>query len=525
MSIYSSSSGSPGSILYSLTNPDSVTANANNTFTAPANATLSASTDYFVVFENGNTAAFVSNQYTLSVTETNTLDSGAWSEWGIENVHHIQRDTESWTSEELELLIAIKGRVLPLPDSIRVAGSSLYVTYGEALDESSVPPRTAYTVTVDGGAGVRPTDVSVSGRTVTLTLPSAVASGQSVTVSYAVPTSNPVQDAGGVPATAFTDEAATVQAAAPAGRPGNCGTNYSFCTTLTGVQWAESGRRVTGYDEASGHGSIGTKTFSYIDRDTANLDTTVNTVRRLVRIGDYIHVVLDKFLPNGSYIYLNNKALPVGAGGQSRVAGTTGTHRWHIISSNGPSVRQGNQTLSMLINWPRRNRSPLLEARQTIGEAGVVLGSAGRGVERGGSQVSPRGFRYLLPREQTGSTLTLPYGYAVTELVAHHAGVRLGVGRAVPFLETFVGDLVLEWAGETLPLSEGRILGGAGMIVWGQAWVNSNAPSLNATRYRSTLPVGESVGLCLRAPGQTCPGSTAVGSASQFARTRSGRYR
>ena len=131
--------------------------------------------------------------------------------------------------------------------------------------------------------------------------------------------------------------------------------------------------------------------------------------------------------------------------------------------------------------------------------------------------MSPRGFRYLLPREQTGATLTLPYEYAVTELVAHHAGVRLGVGRAVPFLETFVGDLVLEWAGETLPLSEGRILGGAGMIVWDQAWVNANAPSLNATRYRSTLPVGESVGLCLRAPGQTCPGSTAVASAPQFA--------
>ena len=417
--------------------------------------------------------------------------------------------------------VTVSANLPPLPASARVVGSSLSLSYSELLDESSIPARTAYTVKVDGGAGVRPTDVSVSGHIVTLTLPSAVASGQTVTVSYAVPPSNPLRVAAGTLAASLTDEAATVRAAASTQRPSNCGTYYHICTTVVSANWwTELGTRVRGYDEASGHGSIGTTTFSYIDRDTPNLDTTVNTIRRLVEKGEYIYLVLDKFLPNGSLIYLNDDLLLRDWGGHTRVAGTSGTHRWknRYPGESGPIVTvSGRKTMTIVVNWPRRNRSPLLEARMTIGETGVVLGSAGSGVERGGSQVSPRGFRYLLPRERTESSISLPVEYVVTELVANHAVVRLGVGQANPSLEAMVGDLVLEWAGETLPLSEGQVLGGAGAIEWDQAWLNANASSLNAANYQSTLPVGRSVGLCLRAPGQTCPSSTAVASAPQFA--------
>ena len=44
---------------------------------------------------------------------------------------------------------------------------------------------------------------------VTLTLAAAVTDAQTVTVSYAVPTSNPLQDAGGTDAAAFSDQAVT----------------------------------------------------------------------------------------------------------------------------------------------------------------------------------------------------------------------------------------------------------------------------------------------------------------------------
>ena len=63
MSIYTTSSGNPGTSLYVLTNPATLNDDAINTFTtgadddggrgskATANATLEKDTDYFVVFE------------------------------------------------------------------------------------------------------------------------------------------------------------------------------------------------------------------------------------------------------------------------------------------------------------------------------------------------------------------------------------------------------------------------------------------------------------------------------------------
>ena len=92
-----------------------------------------------------------------------------------------------------------------------VTDVALVLTYDEALDEGSVPADTAYTVSVDGtDVDLANTDpVTVEGSTVTLTLASAVSAGDTVTVSYSVPTSNPVQDLIGTDAAAFTDEAVT----------------------------------------------------------------------------------------------------------------------------------------------------------------------------------------------------------------------------------------------------------------------------------------------------------------------------
>ena len=82
----------------------------------------------------------------------------------------------------------------PTLDSATVDGTSLVLTYNEALDTSSEPATSAYSVSVAGGAGAAPSSVNVSGMTVTLTLGTAVTAGQTVTVTYTMPTSNPVQD-------------------------------------------------------------------------------------------------------------------------------------------------------------------------------------------------------------------------------------------------------------------------------------------------------------------------------------------
>ena len=92
-------------------------------------------------------------------------------------------------------------------DTAIIDGASLVLTYHEDLDTGSVPAASAYSVVVDGGAGTAPS--GVSGKAVTLTLASAVESGQVVTVTYTVPMSNPLQDASGLAAVALTGQAVT----------------------------------------------------------------------------------------------------------------------------------------------------------------------------------------------------------------------------------------------------------------------------------------------------------------------------
>ena len=110
VSIYTSSSGNPGTSLHTLTNPGSF-GNGDMTFTAPPNATLAKETDYFVVFEE--TVGF----WRLSAT-TSDSEGTAETEWSIGDGHVVRnQDTGSWTSESLNrsLLITIKGPLATVP--------------------------------------------------------------------------------------------------------------------------------------------------------------------------------------------------------------------------------------------------------------------------------------------------------------------------------------------------------------------------------------------------------------------------
>ena len=75
----------------------------------------------------------------------------------------------------------------------RVSGTSLVLVYNEALDTSSIPAASAYSVVVDSTAAT-PTGVGISGARVTLTLPTAATSSDTVTVTYTKPSTTPLQD-------------------------------------------------------------------------------------------------------------------------------------------------------------------------------------------------------------------------------------------------------------------------------------------------------------------------------------------
>ncbi len=97
----------------------------------------------------------------------------------------------------------------PLLARAVVVGTTLTLTYAEALDTGSVPAASAYTVKVNGAAGPAVTGVSVSGNTVTLTLATAITvlPDTVVTLDYELPTSNPLQDLSGLDAPMLSNQA------------------------------------------------------------------------------------------------------------------------------------------------------------------------------------------------------------------------------------------------------------------------------------------------------------------------------
>ena len=83
-----------------------------------------------------------------------------------------------------------------------VADDVLTLTYDKEQDPTSTPAVSAFAVAVTSWSGGSPqprgvSGVEVSGRTVTLTLASAVQFGDTVTVTYTVPGTNPVRGLNG----------------------------------------------------------------------------------------------------------------------------------------------------------------------------------------------------------------------------------------------------------------------------------------------------------------------------------------
>ena len=91
----------------------------------------------------------------------------------------------------------------PAPSGATVDGATVVLTYNKPLDGASTPSSTAFHLRVaDNRASVD--EVSVNGSEVTLTLASPVQAGQTVSLDYTQPMSNPIQDASGNKAQSFT---------------------------------------------------------------------------------------------------------------------------------------------------------------------------------------------------------------------------------------------------------------------------------------------------------------------------------
>ena len=134
----------------------------------------------------------------------------------------IQDEADNPAELDHEGLAALAGHkvdgVRPAFVSAAVDGSSLTLTYGEALDGGSRPASGDFTVEVDG-SGRSVAGVSVSGSGVTLFLNPAVEHGNTgIRVSYTVPMgvgANPIRDAVGNQARELSSRSVTNTTGAP----------------------------------------------------------------------------------------------------------------------------------------------------------------------------------------------------------------------------------------------------------------------------------------------------------------------
>ncbi len=86
--------GAPGTLLATMTNPATLVSNAVNVFTAPANTTLSANTNYWVV--TSNSAATDGTGFRVSTTSSSALDSGTAAGWLGGSALFKNASAESW---------------------------------------------------------------------------------------------------------------------------------------------------------------------------------------------------------------------------------------------------------------------------------------------------------------------------------------------------------------------------------------------------------------------------------------------
>ena len=160
----------------------------------------------------------------------------------------------------------------PMQVSASVQGMSLVLVYDEPLDPASMPATGAYTVTATVGATTTNpavSEVSIYGIWVTLTLDAAPAAGATVTLAYAPPASNPVQDEAGNDAPAFSGQKVN-------GAAGN--TAATGAPTITGT--AQVGQTLTAGTtaimDADGLTSV-SYTYQWIRVATDNTETNISS--------------------------------------------------------------------------------------------------------------------------------------------------------------------------------------------------------------------------------------------------------
>ena len=193
VSINSKASGVPSSEVHALSRPAMI-GTGTQTFTAPANATLDASTTYFVVFSSTDSSTTLD----LNLTSSNGEDTGGATGWSIGNSRRFFQ-TGAWQTGGHAIKIRVNGTAVdstpPTLDSAEVnAATDVSLVFDEALVSGSVADKSAFSVTVEGNPRTIDSRTLNSARTtITLVVDPGIRPGDTVTVSYTKPSTKPLK--------------------------------------------------------------------------------------------------------------------------------------------------------------------------------------------------------------------------------------------------------------------------------------------------------------------------------------------
>ena len=351
----------------------------------------------------------------------------------------------------------------PVLSSASVADRLLTLTFDESLDGGSTPGPGAFVVKTDGVPHAEAiSSVSVNGSTVSLALSYSLSArygtyGTAVKVSYTAPTganANPLQDAAGNPVTGFSDQAVTI-VATPGQNTPSLGLPSISGTAQVGATLTASASDVADVDGLT-NAAFAWQWIANDGTTDANIAGATAETYTLTSAEEGKTIkVLATFTDDG---------------------GTEET----LLSAATAAVAAEDEVLPTLLWTPTLT----IEAQAAPAFRGYSLATRLGGV-------SEASFEY------GGATYHL-------DMLAWYSG------RILFYLPHYgdesLSDLILEWAGETLPLSAAART--ASSFTWGQTWLDANAASLNASAYATTLPDGGTGVVCLRTAEQTCPSTT-----------------
>ena len=202
-------------------------------------------------------------------SETTTFHAGSAYSWDAAN--------PGWIDGQK---VTVSANLAPVVTAAEVDGLQLVLTFAEDLDANSKPAASALTVYMNGGAGTNPSSVdTIRGKTVTMTLATAVTSGQTVTLDYAVPETNPLRDESELNAPAFTGRTVTNNTPAATNNAPTAADNTVTTDEDTAYTFAASDFNFADADTGDALASVTITTLeSAGDLDLDGTDVTANQV-------------------------------------------------------------------------------------------------------------------------------------------------------------------------------------------------------------------------------------------------------